>query len=109
MRPQTCASSTNSGLPGGWGIPSTRAAVSYSGVSQSCTVGASVTAYKTKTSKVTSAAAPYGGAVSSGAAGEPLTRLMSTHLARRLEAQRRVLEDRVRQHQRLARQRRILG
>ena len=40
--PKTCARITNSGLPGGWGIPSTRAAAMYSDASQNAVVGASV-------------------------------------------------------------------
>ena len=41
-RPQVWARMTKSGLPGGWGIPSTRAAAMYSEVSQNAVVGASV-------------------------------------------------------------------
>ena len=40
--PQAWAMMTKSGLPGGWGIPSTRAAAMYSEVSQNAVVGASV-------------------------------------------------------------------
>src|SRR5947209_2004528 len=40
--PNTCAISTNSGFPGGCGMPSVYAAVMYSEVSQNCVVGAKV-------------------------------------------------------------------
>src|SRR5436190_7543620 len=42
-RPKVWARMTNSGLPGGWGIPSTLAAAMYSEVSQNAVVGARVT------------------------------------------------------------------
>src|SRR6185295_1277210 len=41
-RPDVWAISTNSGLPGGCGMPSEYAAAMYSEVSQNCVVGASV-------------------------------------------------------------------
>src|ERR1043166_8938124 len=41
-RPKVWASRVNSGLPGGWGMPSTRAAAMYSDVSQNAVVGARV-------------------------------------------------------------------
>ena len=41
-RPKVCAMMTNSGLPGGCGMPSTLAAAMYSEVSQNAVVGASV-------------------------------------------------------------------
>ena len=41
-RPKVWARMTNSGLPGGWGMPSTLAAAMYSEVSQNAVVGARV-------------------------------------------------------------------
>jgi hypothetical protein len=48
-RPNTWARITNSGFPGGWGIPSTRAAAMYSDASQNAVVGARVAAYTMST------------------------------------------------------------
>src|SRR5882672_10097213 len=59
--PHTCAISTNSGLPGGCGMPSTLAADMYSDVSQNWVVGATVRAYSANTAAATAAAMPYGG------------------------------------------------
>ncbi len=42
-RPNACAISVKSGLPGGCGMPSTLAAAMYSDVSQNAVVGANVT------------------------------------------------------------------
>src|SRR3989442_7930527 len=60
-RPHTWAISTNRGLPGGWGMPSTYAAAMYSEVSQNCVVGASVNTYRTRAPRDTSPAQRYGG------------------------------------------------
>src|SRR5256712_14052187 len=47
-KPQAWAMSTDSGLPGGCGMPGTYAAAMYSDVSQNCVVGASVDTYSTR-------------------------------------------------------------
>src|SRR5881398_595810 len=52
-KPQVCAISTNNGLPGGCGMPSTCAAAMYSDVSQNCVVGASVNTYSTRAPRAT--------------------------------------------------------
>src|SRR5690348_6569606 len=57
----TRPSSTNSGLPGGCGMPSVYAAVMYSLVSHIAVVGARVSRYSTSTRTPTIAAAPYEG------------------------------------------------
>src|ERR1051325_1289874 len=53
--------STNNGVPGGWGTPSTLAAVMNSPASNSRTVAASVITYPSRTRKATAPAARYGG------------------------------------------------
>src|SRR5204863_8383701 len=53
--------STNSGLPGGCGMPSTYAAAMYSDLSQNCAVGASVSTYNTRAPRATRPAQRYGG------------------------------------------------
>src|SRR6266446_10486076 len=60
-RPHTWAISTNRGLPGGCGMPSTYAAAMYSDVSQNCVVGASVSTYNTRAPRTTRPAQRYGG------------------------------------------------
>src|SRR3989441_5266915 len=60
-KPHTWAISTNRGLPGGCGMPSTYAAAMYSEVSQNCVVGASVSTYRTRAPRDTSPAQRYGG------------------------------------------------
>src|SRR5229473_1822480 len=60
-KPQVCAISTNNGLPGGCGMPSTCAAAMYSDVSQNCVVGASVNTYRTRAPRDTTPAQRYGG------------------------------------------------
>lgn len=50
------ATSTNSGLPGGWGMPNTLAAAMYSLASHMAVVGASVTTYSNSTTAPTEAA-----------------------------------------------------
>src|SRR2546427_8373651 len=52
-KPHVCAISTNNGLPGGCGMPSTCAAAMYSDVSQNCVVGASVNTYSTRAPRAT--------------------------------------------------------
>src|SRR6266853_1026907 len=61
MRPHVCASSTNSGLPGGCGTPSTYAAAMYSEVSQNCVVGARVAMYRSSAPAATRPAIRYEG------------------------------------------------
>src|SRR6266702_3544190 len=51
--PQAWAMMTNSGLPGGCGMPSTYAAAMYSEVSQNCVVGASVATYRIRAPSAT--------------------------------------------------------
>src|SRR5919108_3890985 len=60
-RPKVCARMTNSGLPGGWGMPSTFAAAMYSEVSQNAVVGARVARYIMKTTEAVRTAHQYGG------------------------------------------------
>src|SRR6185369_8456868 len=57
----TRPSNTNSGLPGGCGMPSVYAAVMYSLASHMAVVGASVATYSANTPSPTSAAMPYDG------------------------------------------------
>src|SRR3989442_2373727 len=59
--PHVWAISTNRGLPGGCGMPSTYAAAMYSDVSQNCVVGASVSTYNTRAPRTTRPAQRYGG------------------------------------------------
>src|SRR5216117_1163534 len=59
--PNTCAISTNSGFPGGCGMPSVYAAAMYSEVSQNCVVGARVRTYRINAPRETQAAIMYGG------------------------------------------------
>src|SRR2546429_4203522 len=60
--PHVWAISTNSGLPGGCGMPSTYAAAMYSDGSQNCVVGASVRTYNPAAPRTTSPAHSYAGA-----------------------------------------------
>jgi len=53
---QLCASSTNSGFPGGWGMPRMCAVAMYSLVSQKAVVGASVATYSARVPNAASAA-----------------------------------------------------
>src|SRR5439155_8949530 len=85
--PHVWAISTNSGLPGGCGMPSTYAAAMYSDVSQNCVVGASVSTYNTRAPRDTRPAQRYGGRSGDTAADEgwerdrKSTRLNSSHVA----------------------------
>jgi hypothetical protein len=60
------ASSTKSGLPGGWGMPRMCAVAMYSLVSQNQVVGPSVMPYSAKTAAAAARAARYGGRVAAG-------------------------------------------
>jgi hypothetical protein len=55
------ASTTNSGLPGGWGIPMMCAVAMYSLVSQNAVVGARVTVYSTNSATAAANAHRNGG------------------------------------------------